>query len=78
MKKKKKKGMSITLSESDDENEEETTNKMMAFTRKYDYGSDSSDKDISKEELAEIYILSLTQWRKSAQPLQVWKRKSHY
>lgn len=48
--KKQKNGMSITLSNQDDESEEETTNKMVAFTGKYEFGSESSDEEITDEE----------------------------
>lgn len=58
--KKQNKRFSITWSDSDDENEGETTNKVMSFTKKYDYGSESSNEEITIEELAKTYILFLT------------------
>lgn len=40
---------------SDDESEGQTTKKVMAFTRKYESGSESSNEEIIDEELAETY-----------------------
>lgn len=63
--KKKKKGFLITWYVSDNESEGEIANKVMNFTGKYDSCSKSSDKDISKEEVAETYKLLLTRWKES-------------
>lgn len=45
--------MSISWSDSDDESEKETTNRVMYFTKKYEFGSESSDEDIYDKELVE-------------------------
>lgn len=53
--------MSITWSDFDDESEGEITIKVMAFTGKYESCNESSDEDISEEELlihADFYSLS--------------------
>lgn len=55
--KKQKKGLSITWSGLDDEREGEITNKIMTLIGKYKYGSESSDEDISEEELVATYRL---------------------
>lgn len=52
-----KNGLSITWCDSDDESEGEISNKLMAFTRKYESDSESSDQDISEEELVATYRL---------------------
>lgn len=52
--------MSITWSESDDE----LDNKQMAFTRKYDSYSESSDEKMSTKEFVETYREILTEWKK--------------
>lgn len=49
--KKRKMGMSITWSDSHDESKEEISNKVMAFTGRYEYGSESIDEKIIDEEL---------------------------
>ena len=46
--------MSSTCSNYEDESVKQTTNRAMAFTRKYESRSDSSDEDISDKYLAKI------------------------
>lgn len=60
-----KRGLFLIWSKSDDESEDEIANKVMAFTRKYDFCSEASDEDMSVEELAEIYRELLTKWKES-------------
>lgn len=55
--------MRITLSESNDESEGETTNKVMAFPEKYE--SDSSDEEMTIEELVETFRLLHTKWKEA-------------
>lgn len=65
--------MSITWF--DDESEKETTIKVMNFTRKYDFGSESSDEEITYEKLTETYILVYTQWKEAYMVREREKRK---
>ncbi|MCH89303.1 gag-pol polyprotein [Trifolium medium] len=58
--KKQKKEIMITWSDSN-EDEEETTNRVRAFTRKYETDN-SSDEDLAEEELAETYRMMATKW----------------
>lgn len=57
------KGFSITWINSDDESEGEIANKVMTSTGKYDSCSESSDEEMSVEELAEKYRELLTEWK---------------
>lgn len=57
--------MSITWFDYDDESERDIANKVMAFTRKYDFYSEFSDEDISEEELFDTYRLILTYWKEA-------------
>lgn len=63
--KKWKKGMSITQSDFDDKSEEKTDNKLITFTEKYEFGSESSDEEITDEELVERYKHLYSQWKES-------------
>lgn len=55
--------------------EEEITNRVMAFTGKYDYNSDFSDEDISDEELAKIYKILYRQWKKVCMVGEKYKKE---
>lgn len=57
--------MSTTWYDSEYESEEDTTNKVMNFTGKYEFDSESSDEDISGEELAEMYKLLYIKWKEA-------------
>ena len=61
--KKPKNGLSNTWFESDDESGREIVDKVLAFTVSYDYYSESSDEEMSVEELAETYRELLTEWK---------------
>lgn len=54
-----KKELATTRSESNDE----TTNELMDFTEKYDSCSESSDEEMSAEDLTETYKGFLTEWK---------------
>lgn len=57
--------MSVTWSDFEDESKEETTNKVMSFIGKFESGNDSSDEDITDEELVETYKPLYSQWKES-------------
>ena len=57
--------MSSNWSNFEDESEEEITNRVMTFTIKYEFDSESSDEDISDQELTETYKLLYTKWKES-------------
>lgn len=57
--------MSITQSDSNDESEEEIDNIVMAFTGKFEHGSESSDEEIIDEELAKTYKILYNQWKEA-------------
>jgi hypothetical protein len=60
-----KKVMSITWSDSDEKNKGETTNKVIAFTDKYETSSNTSNEDLIDEELAEPYRILVTKWEEA-------------
>jgi hypothetical protein len=57
--------LSISWTDSDDESEGEITNKVTAFTGKYETSSDTSDEDLTVEEMVEAYRLLLTKWKET-------------
>lgn len=63
--KKRKERLSITWYEFDGESEKEITIRVMTFTGKLDFCSETSNKEMSVEELAEIYREILIEWKDS-------------
>ena len=63
--KKQKKGMVVTWSDDDsnDDSEDLTANVVMALTVKNGVEGDSSDEEMSEEELAETYKLMYIKWK---------------
>lgn len=57
--------MTITWSEFDDESEEESANKVIAFTRKYESGEESSDEDMSEEKLVATFRFLHAKWKEA-------------
>lgn len=46
----------------------------MAFTEKYDSGSDSSDEEMTDKKFAKTYKLLLTQWKEACMIVQKQKK----
>lgn len=62
--KKQKKSMITTWSD-DESDDDEVSNRVQAFTTRYESGEDSSDDEISEEEVAETYKLLYVKWEEA-------------
>lgn len=63
--KKQKLGLSITWSKYDNDSNEENASKVMLYIGKKDDEGESSDEDLSDEEITTFFMLLITKWEEA-------------